>query len=456
MSEIGLLIEPHTPLDEPFRQELESILAANPSVHDALKPTNEALAEQRSQFEAAPNEFTPDLRPTHLDQSAIAQQEQGLVALGTRIAGAEVLPNFAREAYRARIGELVNECRLVMASLNRDPSGFYALNIDLYGQPNATLFAATVDHFRARAHQALRDADATTTEVASRVLAVLPDQQGERELLTPDPELFHLARQSHWGEDGYYGRLLAGVEVPRQGLIGPELGELILGRVLANIGASHYLRRFTSGMAWSVEHQSAELRGPAQYDYPWERFVGLPAGHEAGSHILEYINGLRQPLQLCGIGLDRYVKTNEGRALLREQVVYGRFEEFAATDRWQDVLRRGLAVGLAIGDGGQPRSFGEMHAIMSSVDQLRELRRETPAADPRARAAERTWTLLATRIMRGTDGQGAYQKDRLYPEGNIACWQAFANDPQAINRGDSGKYDITNAQHLQIIQQRAA
>jgi hypothetical protein len=69
------------------------------------------------------------------------------------------------------------------------------------------------------------------------------------------------------------------------------------------------------------------------------------------------------------------------------------------------------------------------------------------------RADNRTTVLLQRRVLKGTDGKGgAYLKDKIYLEGNVACWQAVCIRPEIIEEGDKGKFDtITNLRHIAIL-----
>jgi hypothetical protein len=90
-------------------------------------------------------------------------------------------------------------------------------------------------------------------------------------------------------------------------------------------------------------------------------FVGLPLGHEIGSHTLEFVNGGRSAMRLLSNGLDRYEWSNEGRAVVREQLARETMDAFYGTMRWQDIMRRHLATSLGVGLAGQPMNFAEVY-----------------------------------------------------------------------------------------------
>lgn len=177
--------------------------------------------------------------------------------------------------------------------------------------------------------------------------------------------------------------------------------------------------------------------------------MGLALGHEVGSHLLERINGLVGPLRLASDGLDRYELGNEGRAIIREQVPYETFDEFGNLVRWRDILRRDIAVGLGAGVGEErPHSFSEVYGAMKPIDTMYALKSGKPET-----AHKRSWD-LTVRTRRGVSGEGgAYLKDKVYLEGNVACWLTAAlQGPAAISGGDLGKFDINNPRHIVLLQ----
>jgi hypothetical protein len=206
------------------------------------------------------------------------------------------------------------------------------------------------------------------------------------------------------------------------------------------------------GKAWSLDHYNRQVKRPQNYKLPYLRFLGLPVGHEVGSHLLERVNGERSGFELLADSLDRTEFGNEGRAVIREQVVYDRFEDFTKLIRWQDLLRRHLATSLAYGLDGEPKNFPEIHRVIGAIDRLWEYSKGEPTGEMYTKARDRTWRLLES-VFKGTDGTGTpYGRYAIYLEGNIACWREAAKDPQLISRGDIGKFDITNPRHIEVLQ----
>jgi hypothetical protein len=253
------------------------------------------------------------------------------------------------------------------------------------------------------------------------------------------------------GPGGFYDLLFGHASLPTKGVIETAAGDRLLTRLLVALNALGYRLADTDDGFWGVRYGTQAIVRPAQYVLPAVQFLGI-VGHEIGSHLLERLNGQRQLLQLLGSGLAHYEQGNEGRALLREQVVHASWADFAATARWHEILRRHFAVCLGLGYGNdQPRNFVEVFSIMHAVDTLWSMVETNNTTAAQVAADTATWDLLV-RVLKGTDGTGgAFAKDIIYLEGNLAAWQIAAQDPAQIMLGDSGKFDIANPEHLAII-----
>ncbi len=446
----SLLIEPQQSIDEELFSRLVE-QQGTMSVSEALLPDATTLAEQKQAFYDSGMQQAPDLRPTTVDVDQIESRNKALIQLGRTGIDEDTDPTVA-QLYRWRINELVAENRIVQAAATGDTRRFEVYNKFVYGTPSTEVFRATAGSFRADAQASLDHDNPNVREAAAEVLAVVDGIPESETSLTPSPELFGAVRELHYRKTGFYALLLSGVELPDSGTVGPDVGEPALERILHNLEAGYSRAENPTGKSWAISHARKEFLGPLDYKLPVNRFIGLPAGHEAGSHILEYVNGMRSKLQLMAIGLDRYEAGNEGRALLREQVVYPDIAEFSKLIRWQDVLRRHFAISLATGLKDDAVDFPSVYKAVNAIDKLWE-RKKNPddpdAAD--AKAHTRTWSLLE-RVLKGTDGTGgAYRKDIVYLEGNVASWKAAEADVYNIESGDLGKYDIANDRHTEAL-----
>ena len=447
-----LLLEPRSPVDaalwEPYVEKGVTGLDAS----SMLLPSAEQLAAEKKRFYASGQAYNPNLCPDAdtVDWDQLDKVEQAAQGFKQDLKGIEADDDL-KQAYRYRINEILGNARMVRAAAAGDMHRFAAYNAFVYGPPRSEVFGGAAASLCEAADAQLLSPNASVQKAAERVLVFLEGHRGDSSVIQPSPEVFQAVRTEHFREGGYYTLLLAGVQMPETGKIKPEVGDPILRQVLRNLGST-YTVADAIGKLWSLSHAQKAVLRPADYDMVPTRFVGLSLGHEVGSHWLERANGLRSGLQLLSSGLDRYEHGNEGRALIREQVMYPTFEAFAKTLRWQDILRRHLATSLAEGLAGQPMDFAEVYKRVNAVDMLYELaKKPEDVAAAQKQADHRTWQLLATSTHKGTDGHGSYRRYKVYLEGNKTWWDAAAGDPSIISAGDIGKYAL-HLRHIALLQ----
>lgn len=447
-----LLTERDSPqIDQELHRSLEAVLGGASETYKDLAPTPEAKAVateawHRGEYAGL---LTHDLDTFSLEvkQASLRQWKRDLLAR------TDVDP-LVMQLYRWKINEHIANVNMLIASSKGDMVGFRRWNEFIYGKPDEDIYRGALDWVANDADNLLNmpDQHPEVISAANRVKELLKDKRGYRELLIPEPETFEAVRADHMGKKGYYGLLLAGVDVPT-GKITTEVGDPILKQVIKNIGSDKPIVD-AKGASWSVSSRGVER--PASLNMPAERFVGLGLGHEIGSHELERTNGKRGPIGLAQDGFDRYELGNEGRAVIREQVPYESFNEFGKIIRWRDILRRHIAASFAFGVGEDgPASSSETYAFMNTIDTMYQmkLKPDEPEA-AREAARKKTDDLLADRILKGTDGTGgAYLKDKVYLEGNVANWlTAATRGASAISEGDLGKFDINNPRHIDAMQ----
>ena len=361
-----------------------------------------------------------------------------------------------KQIYIWKVNEHIANINMLIASSNGDMRGFHGWNKFIYGEPDEVIYRASLDWVAHDAEILLADTAQPDSvhQASQKVIDLLEGRRGYREVLVPDSELYQEVRNDHMHERGYYGLLLAGINMPEGGKIDRHTGDPIVEQVLHNIGSDKPIKD-ADGATWSVDDEA--VRRPVGYSLVLKRFIGLPIGHEVGSHELERTNGRRGPLALLAEGLDRYELGNEGRALIREQVPYETFDEFGKTVRWRDVLRRHIAVSFASGVGEDgPKTGLEVYNFMKTIDTMYQTKLK-PLDDVAAEeAAHKKTGSLLTRVLKGTDGKGgAYLKDMVYLEGNVSGWLSAAErGPRAVSDGDTGKFDISNGRHLKELMRR--
>lgn len=394
----------------------------------------------------------------HLDKEELAARLESLQQWKRELLDRDDIEPDVKQAYRWRINEDIARVHMLEASSNGDMRNFRRYNEFIYGKVDEDIYRGALDWVAHDAELLLADSNTSEMahEAAQNVLDMLEGKRGYREILVPDEETFRAVRDNHMRPKGYYALLLADVEIPEGGKINNEVGDPILKTVLRENLKSDYDVVDANGASWSVAHSRGAVERPVNYNLPWQRFIGLPLGHEIGSHLLEKENGKRGPLGLAAAGLDRTEAGNEGRATIREQVVYDTFDEFGKLVRWRDMLRRDIAIGYAEGVGEDGlKSSSETYAFMNTIDTMYQakLKPNDPVEAIQEKAQDKTDTLLL-RILKGTDGEGgAGLKDKVYTEGHVGGWLTAAlHGAERISEGDLGKFDINNPRHIVLLQ----
>jgi len=438
------------------RELFGSFEAAHSSSQEVYKQLELTPAKKAAAHEAWANGQDADLTAGIVDEQELLDRQAKLKAWKQELIADESVDPDVKQLYRWRVNEDIANVNMLIASSRGDMRSFHRWNEFIYGKPDEDIYRGALDWVAHDADQLLISPDQhpAIIEAASKVLSLIGDKRGYRELLAPEPETFERVREDHLRANGYYGLLLAGVEIP-EGKIKKEVGDPILKHIIKYNLQSDYGLADAPGTSWGVSHSKSVVERPVTYDMPAKRFVGLAIGHEIGSHELERVNGLRGPMELASVGFDRYEITNEGRAVIREAVQYETFDEFGKLVRFRDILRRHIAISYASGLGEDaPKASSEVYALMQAIDIMYQTKLTPDDSEATAEKARQKTTDLLDRVLKGTDGKGgAYLKDEVYLEGFVADWLVAAlKGPEAIFQGDLGKYGLNNLRHIIPLQ----
>jgi hypothetical protein len=246
-----------------------------------------------------------------------------------------------------------------------------------------------------------------------------------------------------------------GIDLPQE--ISSAEAIPIIQKILNNLCFNGYkaVARDPGITTMATDNAKEIVKVPAGQIYERKRFKGLIA-HEVGIHVEEAVNGKKQELILLADGLQGYISAGEGKGVLVEQLVFKKLADFLSTERFVDIARRYLAIGLSRGiDGNGVRDFKDVFEIINSLDRVWEL-----AHDPDhpvkavAQSISRSWELLSQRTNKGPAGKGsAHFKDKVYLEGNIRQWNLLLNHPNTYHYLNLGKYDLTQPEHVDILRQ---
>lgn len=454
----GLLLPESTqkPADYDLHETMYAARVISAETYELLGLNSDRKKQAEKEFLESGCTLDVDLSvDEEVDENSLQQQKDSLKSWKRELLDNQSIDSDIRQAYRWRVNEMIGNTNMILASKAGDMRTFQRWNEFVYGRPDEDIYRGALDWIANDAEALTMSENPAVSEAATAVLESLREKRGYRELLAPEQDTFAAVREDHYKDNGYYSLLLDGTDLPTEGKVTPDIGEPALDHIVHNNLQSNYTIEDATSATWGISHDRQAVLRPAKYNMPIKRFVGLGPGHEIGSHLLEKVNGDRGPLALASTGLDRYESGNEGRAVMREQVPYDTFDEFGKLLRWQDIMRRHVAISYASGVGeDSPKSFSETYRFMNAIDTMYQTAKTPDDSEAtRDKAHTRTWNLL-TRVLKGTDGKGgAYLKDMVYLEGHVACWlTASMKGSEAIANGDLGKFDINNPRHISLLQ----
>jgi Domain of unknown function (DUF1704) len=429
-------------IDDPWYGRLSELAAQTPETFSLLEPPREYAAKLRQKFERSSPAHNPDLTAKHVDTAALSSLRGEWHKLHNNISSRETNLIVAA-AYQERINEVIANLDLVIASAAGDMAAFDAHNEAIYGQPDRAVF------------------DAACRWLTERIGGgPVGFGGGDAAMLLPSQAVFDRVKRSHLGPGGYFDRLFGGL-MPATEVVTSDIGDPICRQMLADLGSDFTLEDSENGL-WSVQASRQAVLRPPGYAMDRRTFMAI-TGHEIGSHLAEFVNGGNSPLRLLQFGFDRYEAGNEGRAWLREQILYSGPAEYAGLTsisldpaanftvlpsfEYRACLH--VAIGLGLGYAGHRYAFREIYDCIFEI--YRQLIRLHQGVAPEQLAHDAAWN-IAVRVCKGTDGQGgAYRKDIVYLEGNLRCWEIAKTHPEQIMQGDMGKYDIANPKHIAIL-----
>jgi len=157
--------------------------------------------------------------------------------------------------------------------------------------------------------------------------------------------------------------------------------------------------------------------------------------HEVNVHLVRHVNGGRSKLQLLSIGLDHYLKGEEGLAKYKQVSVD------SSLPGCINYITVGLASGLY---KNTPWNFREVFNF--SKEYLSILRVSELESN------EMAWK-RCLRVFRGTTGKAGacFTRDSIYLKGFLEIKNLIeTNDPE-VDRFMVGKYDPSNKDHIDLL-----
>lgn len=435
-------------LDDKWFQPYKQLTDTVGETYEKLEPSPHILAKMRQKFIDAGDDTTITLLSDKPNIQALEAAREAITALLARIQSEEQ-NTLVRQCYQEALVVLDNQARLIIAGATNDMQTYRNANELLYSLPSSTIFRAACSWIHDDALKTPVDHSELLARLCNDVLKAIPAFSDDYSLLIPSESVFTKVRAAH---QPYYASLFGRDGLPEEPYIDEQAGIAICQKVLKAIGSDFTLEASDNNI-WAVLPSKKQVVHPQGFRLDRDEFVGIVC-HEIGSHVLESVNGARSPLRLLGTGLAGYEKGNEGRAFLREQIVYSSERTFLQQFSWEYIVLLHVSTSLAAGLHHYRYTFSELYDILYKLYFFWRERRMPRATNNQAFASDEAW-YLAVRILKGTpaDGSASYLKDSVYLEGNVACWQLAAKDPSIVLFGDRGKFDISNPVHIDIAHQ---
>jgi hypothetical protein len=327
-----------------------------------------------------------------------------------------------RETYFAKIDEQLLTISMLQTASIGDDQKFFQASSQIYGLPDPAIYTANIIHIKTQLEEKSSQFSEEQRIIASRLQQLITHVPKDTPV-TPLPNL-NINSQPDTSERLSAEEIKSAFEV---GLTHYKI-----------VGWSVKIDNTNTKQLISVNQKTKVINIPSDdvlYNlshYTANRVARL-INHEIGVHIRRRQNGERSPLKLLGLGLDRYLRGEEGIAKFIE----------GGTD---SIHLDHFLISLITGIDGTPRDFRSAYDILCDYYHLL-----TPLNEKEVHTY--AWR-LALRTFRGTTGQATgfcFTKNIVYREGYIAILKLLAQNPQAKQLFYLGKFDPTNERHLKVI-----
>ncbi len=391
--------------------------------------SEKAIREKQKTEFVQGNVENPTLDYPDLEKLDIAQKEQDLLQLKKDILGQES-NEIVRQIYRWKINEKIAEIRMLKETQNGNDKRFLRYSKFIYGKPEKEVFDHTISQIKKVVDSKINDPNENVRKAAQRLSEELTDS-----FKMEQPKIAEL---KDFTKENSESRKFADTEYNADEI------KSAFEQALERYKLSGWNVIVTGkGTAVSVSQENKNVNIPSSRKMKEGKLRAL-IDHEIGTHVLRREKGERTKLKLLGLGLDRYLKGEEGIATYEEQKILGAYE-FAGFDGH-------LAISLALGMDGKKRDFRKVYEILKDYYFINSKKEESEAM---MQAENSAWN-RCVRTFRGTtcNSPGAcLTRDIVYREGNIGVWNVVKNNPEEVKRFTIGKYDPGNPRHIWILEQ---
>jgi len=434
----------HTPLDADWYEEYKKIGSFLP--YTFLSGDRASHEIQKSLFLKGEIR-NPTFEYPFLDHDMYVVMRAKLIALQDRITNQEK-NELVRRAYGWKIAEKLNELEILLAACRQDMSSFQRYSESCYGAPKLEVFEFSLhtlrllmDEYLGSKNEIIKNA---AVELDQEIDQYFPQNTPEiTRFSLPTQKTISVARQYTYKELGY---LIQGIGTHKKEYVSHDI-EKLFSSSLAKLGATGWTASIdtTSTSAIHVDHTNKQVKIPFDRTMTHEKLLAIIL-HEIGTHVARRINGEKSVLMLLGLGLNGYERADEGLATMREQVFDDQIVEFARAERH-------VAVSLCYGLDGKKRDFRDVYTALEKYIFFKSLVQGMAVEDSKKYSEDLAW-VTCERTFRGTDCSTAgvcLTKDIMYQEGNIAIWNLLETNPSELMRFNVGKYDPTNLEHCQLL-----
>lgn len=335
------------------------------------------------------------------------------------------------DLYRRKLSHQLTRSHLLTASYAGNDQQFYKLSTELYGKPSKKYFSYIAKQLQRLCKETMSD-DPATRRLCRMVSKIDTKKVDIDPVILPPP-----------ATAGPQITSIAQVEA----IFAGAMTQYGLQDWTLLVDSSEKRSRFSVNNQQKVINIPGEAQLLARASKLTEVSIEALAAHEVGVHARRSAAGEASKLQLLRIGLDSYLRGEEGVAGYVQQQVEGA-TEFYGFDRY-------MAASFAIGLDGEKRDFRGVFSIMVDYYIMRYATGTGVTTKKlKVRAQQAAWE-VCVRIFRGTTGQTPgciYTKDIVYLEGNVSIWHLLTEKPHVFPELFVGKYDPLNSRHIKSLQ----
>jgi hypothetical protein len=413
-------------LDDAWFQEYQN--ACTFEELDLMTGSGESRKKQKEDFLNG-NIENPTLDYPKLETFDFESKEQSLLDLKQKIL-AEEENEVVKQLYRWKLNERIAQLRALKATKDGDDRKFIRYSKFIYGSPEKRIYDFTLSQVKQEIDEKLFSLDPEISTAAQRLNTELFEALMDNES-TLDPKVYDFPELKSDPNGKEYSAEEIKIAFEK------SFQEMGLNGWTAEIRPAGQF----SGIKVSQDKKSILIPEDRKLDI---YMLQARIVHEIGTHAMRREKGERSKLRLLALGLDRYIKGEEGVSLYNEQLARGT-SGFRGLDYH-------FAISLATGMDGKKRDFRKVFEILKDYYLIKLKKKETSAMDE---AQNDAWK-DCVRIFRGTSCKtpgACFTKDIVYREGNIGIWDVVKNNPEEVRRFSVGKYDPTNPRHIWILEQ---